>query len=179
MGKKLSDMTLKELWTLFPIILTEHNDCWDLYYLEEAEKLKSILPKSAAINHIGSTAVKGIWAKPIIDILVEVDSFTDILALLESNGWTLMSESETRMSFNKGYTEKGFSQKVYHLHLRRFGDNDEIYFRDYLIAHPDVAKEYEKLKLELWKKFEHDRDGYTAAKGEFVKKYTVLAKQDL
>lgn len=80
------------------------------------------------------------------------------------------------MSFNKGYTENGFAEKVFHLHLRYMDDNDEIYFRDYLIAHPKIAEEYEALKLGLWKRFEHDRDGYTEAKSEFVKKYTALAK---
>lgn len=79
-----------------------------------------------------------------------------------------MKQSENRMSFNRGYTEKGFAEKVYHLHLRYEGDNDELYFRDYLINHHDVVKEYEKLKLDLWKKYEHNRDGYTKAKAEFV-----------
>ena len=177
MGKKLSEMTLKELWELFPIVLTEHNDRWDFYYAEEEKKLKSLLPETAVISHIGSTAVKGIWAKPIIDILVEVGDFSDAAAAIEKCGYIKMSESKNRISFNKGYTENGFAEKVYHLHLRLFGDNDEIYFRDYLITHPDVAKEYEKLKKELWKKFEHDRDGYTDAKSEFVKAYTAKAKQ--
>ena len=178
MGKKLSEMTLKELWELFPIVLTEHKDCWDVYYAEESGALKNILPKNAVINHIGSTAVKGIFAKPIIDILVEVNgNLKDIAVALQGNGWTLMSESETRMSFNKGYTESGFAERVFHLHLRHLGDNDEISFRDYLTSHPEIAKEYEKLKLAMWKEFEHDRDGYTEAKTEFVKKYTALAKQ--
>lgn len=173
-------MTNEELWQLFPIVLTEHNDCWDKYYYEEAEELKKILPDGAIINHIGSTAINGIFAKPTVDILVEVSSdLAGIAAILEQNGWTKMSENKTRMSFNKGYTENGFAEKVYHLHLRHIGDNDEIYFRDYLIAHPEIAKEYETLKLALWKKFEHDRDGYTLAKSEFVNKYTALAKQAL
>ena len=80
-------------------------------------------------------------------------------------------------SFNKGYTENGFAEKVFHLHLRYIGDNDEIYFRDYLITHPDIAKEYETLKLKLWKRFEHNRDGYTESKSEFITKYKMLAKQ--
>ena len=63
-----------------------------------------------------------------------------------------------------GYTDNGFAEKVYHLHLRLEGDHDELYFRDYLIEYPQAAKEYEQLKLSLWKQFEHDRDGYTAAK---------------
>ena len=180
MGKKLSEMTLEELWELFPIILTEHNDCWEKWYEEEAAELKGILPEGAIVNHIGSTAVKGIWAKPIVDILVEVSTnlnLVEVSAILQNSGWTKMSESEKRISLNKGYTENGFAEKVYHLHLRYFGDNDEIYFRDYLNTHPEIAKEYETLKLGLWKKFEHDRDGYTAAKSEFVAKYTALAKQ--
>lgn len=180
MNKKLSKMTLEELWQLFPIILTEHRDCWEEYYAEEAAELKRLLPKDTEINYIGSTAVKGIWAKPIVDILVEVNeavNLSEISTILQYNGWIKMSESERRMSFNKGYTESGFAEKVFHLHLRYVGDNDEIYFRDYLIAHPEIAKEYEAIKLDLWKKFEHDRDGYTDAKGEFVKKYTALAKE--
>ena len=173
-------MTLEELWVLFPIMLTEHNDCWSEYYAEEAAALQKLLPKGAIINHIGSTAVNGIWAKPIVDILVEVSGgFCEITAILENNGWIKMCGDEKRVSFNKGYTESGFAEKVYHLHLRYFGDNDEIYFRDYLNAHPEIAKEYEALKLKLWKKFKHDRDGYTAAKGEFVGKYTAIAKQSI
>ena len=88
-----------------------------------------------------------------------------------------MSQSKKRLSFNKGYTENGFADRVFHLHLRYAGDNDELYFRDYLIEHPDVAKEYEKLKLELWKKYEHNRDAYTEAKTEFVRKYTEKARK--
>lgn len=180
MNKKLSEMTLEELWQLFPIILTEHKDCWEEYYAEEAVELKNILPIGAKVNHVGSTAVKGIWAKPIVDILVEVDeavNLSEISTVLQYNGWIKMSETERRLSFNKGYTENGFAEKVFHLHLRYMGDNDEIYFRNYLIAHPEIAQEYETLKLELWKKFEHDRDGYTGAKSEFVQKYTALEKQ--
>ena len=171
-------MTLEELWELFPIMLTEHKDCWDDYYIDELTELQKVLPKDVRINHIGSTAIKDIWAKPIVDILVEVgNNLTDVSKILQENGWIKMSESEKRISLNKGYTENGFAEKVYHLHLRYLGDNDEIYFRDYLNTHPEIAKKYENLKLGLWKKFEHDRDGYTEAKSEFVIKYTTLAKQ--
>ena len=62
--------------------------------------------------------------------------------------------------------------------MRIAGDNDELYFRDYLNAHPDVAREYESLKLSLWREFEHDRDGYTQTKAAFVRKYTDLAKAE-
>lgn len=90
-----------------------------------------------------------------------------------------MATSSIRMSFNKGYTPKGFADKVFHIHVRLKGDTDETLFRDYLISHPEAAKEYEKLKLSLLKSFEHNRDGYTQAKTDFVEHYTVLTKQDL
>ena len=73
MGKALSEMTLEELWELFPIILTEHQETWGDWYAEEQQRLVSILPpENIRISHIGSTAINNIWAKPIIDILVEL-----------------------------------------------------------------------------------------------------------
>ena len=173
-------MTLEELWRLFPIILTEHNPHWADWYAEEVATLKSILPPETVYCHIGSTAVSGIMAKPIIDILIVVNSperMKQAASLLQSRGYIVMSTAESRISLNKGYTENGFAERVFHLHIRLENDVDEIYFRDYLIAHPDIAKDYEQLKLGLWKQYEHDRDGYTEAKTEFVKKYTALAKQ--
>lgn len=74
MGKRLAEMSLDELWALFPIQLTEHNDGWEMQYQETAGLLEKKLSSYSVvrISHIGSTAVKGIWAKPIIDILVEI-----------------------------------------------------------------------------------------------------------
>lgn len=74
MNKKLSEMTLEELWQLFPIILTEHDPRWKEFYREETDSLKSILPQGAEFFHIGSTAIDGIMAKPIVDILTVVSS---------------------------------------------------------------------------------------------------------
>lgn len=180
MAKKLSEMSLEELWQLFPIYLTEHQLCWKKWYSEEELFLKKTLFGNEKIHHMGSTAISSIWAKPIIDILVEIPEerkLSDYKELLLNNGYICMSESLTRLSFNKGYTETGFSEKVFHLHLRYIGDNDELYFRDYLIEYPDVAAEYEKIKLTLWKEYEYNRDGYTNAKSDFVQKYTEKAKR--
>ena len=63
------------------------------------------------------------------------------------------------------------------VHIRYVGDNDELYFRDYLNEHPQIAKEYEMLKLQLWKQFEYNRDAYTSAKTEFVRRQTLEAKK--
>ena len=167
-------MTLEELWDLFPIVLTAHNPQWSVWAEEEMRLLSSLLVKyHPIISHIGSTAIPDIQAKPIVDILVEVSpgiEWLPIIEILERNGYICMSESGSRISFNKGYTPSGYADKVFHVHVHRTGDNDEILFRDYLIAHPESAKEYETLKLSLLPEYRNNRDGYTEAKTEFVKK---------
>ena len=173
--KKLSDMTLEELWELFPIQLAEHNELWSAYYEEMKKNIEQVLSDCsvARISHIGSTAIKDIWAKPIVDILVEINENEGIekaAALIQSIGFIQMSTEPKRISLNFGYTESGYAQKVYHLHIRCKGDNDELYFRDYLNEYQETAKLYEQLKLSLWKEYEHDRDGYTDAKATFVNK---------
>jgi len=181
MGKKLSEMTLEELWLLFPIQLTKHNDEWEMQFKEMSAYLEKRLSSChiVRISHIGSTAIKYIWAKPIVDILIEIapnENMSLVAKIMENSGFTKMSESDVRVSFNSGYTDKGFAEKVYHLHLRYAEDNDELYFRDYLNENPKIAEEYQQLKLDLWHKYEHDRDAYTEAKTEFVKKYTAEAR---
>ena len=69
------------------------------------------------------------------------------------------------------------TRRADHIHLRHTGDNDELYFRDYLNEHPKIAEEYEALKLELWQKYEHDRDAYTNGKTEFIRKWTTEARR--
>lgn len=180
MSHTLKDMTLAELWQLFPIVLTPHRPQWEDWARAEIESLSALLLVfSPTINHIGSTAIPDIQAKPIIDILVEINPDADrqrIKEKMEAAGYICMSVSDIRMSFNKGYTAAGYADKVFHIHFHRIGDNDEILFRDYLIAHPEAAKEYEQLKLSLLPKYKHDRDGYTDAKSEFIRNVVGLAK---
>lgn len=175
-------MSLEELWQLFPIFLTEHQSRWENWYREEAEMLQKALASKhlIRISHIGSTAIKDIWAKPIIDILVEIslDShLREVKEIILNNGYICMSESRKRISFNKGYDENGFNEKVFHLHARYVGDNDELYFRDYLNENPPLAKKYEHLKLSLWEKYRHNRDAYTESKTEFISSCTGKAKK--
>ena len=183
MGKDLSKMTLEELWELFPIFLVPHDDQWKDSFNEIEEMLTGLLSDQTVdrISHIGSTAIQGIWAKNIIDVMVEIPQsadMKDIAQILEENGFTVMSAEANRISLNKGYTENGFADKVYHIHLRYTGDNDELYFRDYLNEHHDVAKEYEALKLRLWKQYEHNRDAYTDAKTDFISNWTAVARKE-
>lgn len=181
MGKKLEEMTRKELWQLFPIQLTEHRDCWAQWYREEAQRLCALLSGQPVreIHHIGSTAVEGIWAKPIVDILVELEPDGDMEAAAQAaldGGYRIMSREPGRISLNLGYTEEGYAERVFHLHLRFAGDCDEVYFRNLLRSAPEFAQEYEELKLSLWKQYEYDRDAYTEGKTAFITRFTKLAR---
>ena len=182
MSKELSEMTIEELWELFPVFLVEHREKWNDDYKEIESGLQRLLADicTPRISHIGSTAISAIWAKDIVDVLVEIPMSADIgdaAERMRQNGFIIMCADKKRISLNKGYTREGFADKVYHIHLRYAGDNDELYFRDYLNEHPDVAGEYEALKLSLWKKYGHNRDAYTDAKTDFVRRWTQEARK--
>ena len=183
--KKLNEMTNEELWELFPIILTPYDPLWRIRYAEEEKMLKDILTTDIVrINHIGSTAVTGLTAKPTIDILMEINPDSDINKFKEAitkAGYIYSYQPdnpEPKMMFLKGYTERGFEGQAYHLHVRYPNDPDEIYFRDYLRIHTETALKYAELKSSLLPLYKHDRDGYTAAKGDFIKRITSLARKE-
>lgn len=179
MSKPLSDMTLEELWKLFPIKFTDSSETFKNIYRNEESILKSILGSYVKrISHIGSTSIKNIKTKPIVDILIEIDfGNKDIVKdILLKNDYILMNESFGKISFNKGYTINGYADKVFHIHIKKYGDCDELYFRDYLNNHEQKVKEYEKLKLELYDKYKPNRDLYTDGKTNFVNEVVNLAK---
>ncbi|MBD5225314.1 MAG: GrpB family protein [Bacteroidales bacterium] len=179
MGRRLEQMSLQELWELFPIEIVAYRPEWPEWAHQEMSFLSELLADcSPVIHHIGSTAVPGLAAKPIVDILVGLPGFADrewVRKTMEDAGYICMALSPRTMSFNKGYTPDGYARKVFHIHFRLLGDNDELYFRDYLRAHPDIAREYAILKLSLLPRFRHDRDGYTSAKSGFINRITRIA----
>jgi GrpB-like predicted nucleotidyltransferase (UPF0157 family) len=85
------------------------------------------------------------------------------------------------MNFVKGYSLKGFKGNVFHIHLADKTHSlwDRIYFRDYLRKNATVAKEYENIKIELADKYKFNRDAYTNAKTDFVKRITEKAKNEI
>lgn len=187
MSKELSKMTNEELWELFPIILTGHNPIWKENYCKEKLIIENAvgLNNIVRVNHFGSTSIRNLIAKPTIDILLEIQDETDIEKLISnmtSNGYIYSGQPNNpapHMMFMKGYTPQGFQGQVFHIHVRYSRDWDELYFRDYLSEHPEIADQYGQLKLELKKKYEHDRDGYTHAKSSFIKHITKLAREEI
>ncbi|WP_245926547.1 GrpB family protein [Methanospirillum lacunae] len=122
-------------------------------------------------------------AKPTIDILLEViDGIYKETLITSLMGIGYLYDPQPRnpaphMMFTKGYTPEGFSGQAFHVHIRYSGDWDELYFRDYLIQHPEVAARYSTLKLELQERDRFDREPYTRGKTEFISTITRIAKK--
>lgn len=177
----LEDLSLEELWELFPINFTDYNEKFEKIYLAEEIILKSLTGNYIKrISHIGSTAIKNIKTKPIVDILIEIDfnNKNAVKEILLNNDYVLMNETFDRISFNKGYTINGYADNVFHIHIKEYGNCDELYFRDYLNDNYEKAKEYEKLKSELYNLYKPNRDLYTNGKNEFVAEIVNAAKEE-
>lgn len=185
-GRPLTQWSNEELWQLFPVELCEHKAGWHKAYTDEASAIRRRVGEQDVlrIRHIGSTAVPGLIAKPTVDILLEIIDNADLVQLkaaMENLGYLYSPQPNNpapHAMYLKGYTLLGYAGQCFHVHVRYAGDWDELYFRDYLCAHPDVAGQYGKLKTALQKKFHYDRDGYTAAKTEFVQRITALARAE-
>ena len=178
-------MTTKELGQLFPIIIKDYSHKWTSLFQSEENAITNSFTQSeiVRIDHIGSTAIPGIQGKPTIDILLQIAKQTDLQKVkdvFESLDYQLNKQPDNpppHMTFVKGYTEQGFKGQAYHVHVRYKGDWNEIRFRDYLIKHGDVAKEYETLKLALAEKHRDDREAYTDSKTDFIEKINELTRK--
>ena len=184
-GLSLSEIKLEELWRMFPVELEKSDPKYHIWYSEKAHRIISLLGRNAIsrINHIGSTAVKGLDAKPVVDILLELSQsgrMEDVQKALTESGWIIMSEDagSPRAVLCKGYTPGGLEEKVFHLHVRPAGDWDELYFRDYLKAHREAADEYAAHKRRLAVRYRYNRDGYTAAKTGMIETMTTQARSE-
>lgn len=156
----------------FPIKLVKHNNEWTSWYEDEKANLLAKLEKyKINLYHIGSTAIPNIYSKDIIDIILEINKSNDFDSIIDilNVEWELRWKEDNRAFLVKGYGEDGFQTKVYHLHIRRKGDIEEVKFRDVLIKNPKIAKQYERLKLDLELRYMYDREGYTAGKTKFIK----------
>ena len=142
-------------------------------YKEESEKIKNVLSDSIIdIHHIGSTAMPGIKAKPVIDILVEVKDIEAVERYnnkMEELGYEAMGEHGIP---KRRFFRKGGNKRTHHIHIFQVGNEEierHINFKEYLIAHPDKAREYSKLKEKLANKYTYDAENYTNSKSDFIK----------
>lgn len=169
--------------------LVSYDSEWPLLAQIEIDKIKSVFPVDAIIDiqHVGSTAIVGLSAKPIIDIQIAVSSLENIKLLavpgLQKLGYEYWANNPDpkQMFFVKGMPPYG-EKRTHHVHI--FEQDSEhwcnkLLFRDYLRLHSDVANEYEQLKLKLAHEHLYDREKYTDAKMDFVNKVLQLAKKVL
>ncbi len=153
-----------------PVVITNYDSNWPRMFEDERARILAVLgDKVVAIEHIGSTAVVGLGAKPIIDVMIGVRSLPDAepcISGLASIGYKYSPENE------KVFPERRFFDRPsYHLHVVDVSSDfwrRHIIFRDYLRTHPEKARQYLELKRELASKYQVDREGYTTAKTRFI-----------
>jgi GrpB-like predicted nucleotidyltransferase (UPF0157 family) len=185
MAKDLNKMTADELGQLFPVNIVDYNPHWPKLASIELKNIIKIVGKDkvSRIEHIGSTAVPGLCAKPTIDFLLEILDITNcdlLIKKLQKIGYQFIHRPEKpppHMMFAKGYSGSGITGQTFHIHVRYTGDWDEIVFRDYLIKNQSVTDEYSRLKRKLADEFKHDREKYTDSKTTFIKKTTLTARK--
>lgn len=160
-------------WRDEEIHLADYDPEWPDRFAAEAALLADAIGRWATggIHHVGSTAVPGLLAKPVIDILVGVDSLSEslpCLQLLEPLTYHYAPYLPGEMHW---LCKPDPARRTHHLHLVPTGCErfvDELAFRDYLRAHADHARAYEQLKRDLAAAHRHDREAYTDGKAEFV-----------
>lgn len=173
------------------VVIEPYDDRWPLSFEREKEHLLSCLPQELIrrIEHFGSTAVPGLAAKPIIDMLVEVTDLdatrSRIAPLLEAQGYDYLwrpTHGDDGAPFYAWFIKRDSATGVrtHHIHMveDHFVDHwDRLLFRDYLIAHPEIAQKYSMLKLRLASMHQKDRVAYTRDKTEFIARVTEQARQ--
>jgi len=168
-----------------PIVVTDYNPAWPALFKQERERLDTALGSLLVIiEHVGSTAVPGLAAKPIIDLLVGVRSLEEArprcIQRLQSLGYTYMPEYQSwlpdELFFRKGVPGP-WTHHVHVMEPTNPGWERRLLFRDYLRAHPDAADAYVDLKRRLAATFNDDIAAYRNGKGAFVEQAMVKARQ--
>ena len=196
MKQHVSELTPEEFQKTFPITLQEYDPDYQAWYEEEKEQIVKAVEKEniSRINHIGSTSIPNIIAKPIVDILLEITKECDVDALEKRlNAIDFGTEVCFRkndpfeLMMAKGMTVEGFREKVFLLHVRYAGEWDELYFRDYLLKYPAAAEEYSQLKRDILDGIEKGTiermpngkpNGYSCAKYDFGSQISKKAKKE-
>lgn len=156
-----------------PVQIQPYNPEWPEKFEPERAALEKILGVgiTGGVHHVGSTSVPDLDAKPVIDILVGIRDLETARSYIESLAALDYLYAPYRSDEMAWFCKPHPARRTHHLHLVPTGSprfRSELAFRDYLRAHPDVAAEYLTLKRKLATEFEHDREGYTQAKADFI-----------
>ena len=167
------------------VVIVEYNPQWVFLFEQEAICIRKVLDSDLVtrIEHFGSTAVPGLAAKPIIDLLVEVRSLTEAKQVAISQLETLSyaywfdNPNPQRMFFVKGLPPN--SPRTHHIHMVESDSElwERLLFRDYLCKYSDEAARYAQLKYQLAQRYLTDREAYTSGKAEYIESVMRKARQ--
>lgn len=163
-----------------PIIIVAYDPTWPAVFAAQAAKLRRALGTAALrIDHIGSTSVPGLAAKPVIDVQISVPALEPadpFRVPLEGLGYVFRPDND---DLTQRYFREAPGTRRTHIHVRRagsFGEHLALLFRDYLRTYPDEADAYARRKFELAGPYRDDRPGYVAAKQPYI--WGVVARAD-
>ncbi len=156
----------------FIVEIADWSPAWAEQFQARGRGLRAALGRRAVrIDHIGSTSVAELAAKPIVDIQVSVLDFEPMDGLIAAMGAAGYVWRRDNPELTKRYFREAEGARRCHVHVRRAGSWNEqwaLLFRDYLRAHPDACAAYEAVKRDLARRHRRDRHAYTDAKGEFL-----------
>ena len=161
--------------------LAEYDRAWSKLFDQEKNRIINKIEENniSDIQHIGSTAIPNIKSKPIIDMLAGVARLKDaneLIKPLDELGYKFYRKSNQEIFFAKGPDKK----RTHYLHIVRHRGikwKNDLFFRDYLLIHPNEAKKYEILKVKLAKENKNTRSVYTKKKNTFIKEILGLVKK--
>jgi len=163
------------------VTMAPPDECWPILFEAERRSLGAIASHSFMhIEHFGSTAVPGLAAKPVIDIMVAVErleALDEIEPALASLGYKRLDVGfRKRRFYRKREVGPGVAANLHFVTADRWPDKSERLFRDWLIEHPETARGYAELKAALASRFPEDTVAYTAAKTEFIREIVNQAR---
>ena len=164
--------------------LMDYREDYSQIYEEEKKELLQIYKgRISSIDHVGSTSIKNIKSKPIIDILIQTDDLEDFKKYTESNveGEIYTVKKEATMGGDYLIRKEENGKVKAFIHVYKTGDMNgltSIMFRDYMNTHQEEAKRYETLKIELYEKYKDERKKYTLGKDKYIKEIIDKAMQE-
>jgi GrpB-like predicted nucleotidyltransferase (UPF0157 family) len=166
-----------------PIEVVDYDRSWPARFTEERDRIAAALGDAAlAIEHVGGTAVPGLPAKPVIDLMVGVEDIEragPAVAGLINLGYEYVPELERQLP-DRRYFRLG-TPESHHVHMVPVSSDyfsEHLLFRDYLRSHPQAAEEYGKLKRGLAGRFRFDRDAYRTGKVPFIETVVAAARRE-
>jgi GrpB-like predicted nucleotidyltransferase (UPF0157 family) len=165
------------------VALVDHQHQWPLHFQQLADELRSVFaPVGIQVEHIGSTAVPGLCAKPVLDVLLGAQSLAQVQAAvpaLAQLGYTYRPEYEAQLPQRRYFVRPAGATPRVHLHAVQQGGTlwqRHLYFRDQLCQNAHLRDQYAALKRQLAQRHSNDKAAYTLAKGPFIQQ--VLAHMD-